>query len=113
MGHLPRFIVNIWVQEAVQNCSPLGIHQSAPRFSFPRKTIWMFGNASLTGQIFTAWSQLYRVDVHSAADYLLIRSIVVPSPSTLEISPDGNTLAAGTSAAHVLFFRYRHIRQNE
>jgi hypothetical protein len=55
-------------------------------------------------QIFTAWSQLDRVDVLSAADYHLIRSIVVPSPSTLDISPDGSTLAVGTSAAHILFF---------
>lgn len=55
-------------------------------------------------QIFTAWSQLDRVDVLSAADYHLIRSVVVPSPSTLDISPDGTTLAVGTSGAHVLFF---------
>lgn len=55
-------------------------------------------------QIFTAWSQLDRVDVLSAVDYRLIRSIVVPSPSTLDISPDGSTLAVGTSAAHILFF---------
>jgi len=55
-------------------------------------------------QIFTAWSQLDRIDVLSAADYHLIRSIVVPSPSTLDISPDGTTLAVGTSGAHVLFF---------
>lgn len=55
-------------------------------------------------QIFTAWSQLDRIDVLSASDYHLIRSIVVPSPSTLDISPDGTTLAVGTSGAHVLFF---------
>jgi hypothetical protein len=55
-------------------------------------------------QIFTAWSQLDRIDVLSAADYHLIRSIAVPSPSTLDISPDGFTLAVGTSGAHVLFF---------
>ncbi len=55
-------------------------------------------------QIFTAWSQLDRVDVLSAADYHLIRSIVVPSPSTLDISPDGSTLAVGTSGAQVVFF---------
>ena len=55
-------------------------------------------------QIFTAWSQLDRVDVLSAADYHLIRSIVVPSPSTVDISPDGSTLAVGTSAASILFF---------
>jgi hypothetical protein len=39
-------------------------------------------------QIFTAWSQLDRVDVLSAADYHLIRSIVVPSPTTVDISPE-------------------------
>ena len=55
-------------------------------------------------QIFTAWSQLDRVDVLSASDYHLIRSIVVPSPSTLDISPDGSALAVGTFAAHILFF---------
>ena len=55
-------------------------------------------------QIFTAWSQLDRVDVLSAVDYHLIRSIVVPSPSTVDISPDGSTLAVGTSGAHILFF---------
>jgi len=55
-------------------------------------------------QIFTAWSQLDRIDVLSAADYHLIRSIVVPSPSTLDISPDGSTLAVGTSGSHILFF---------
>jgi hypothetical protein len=55
-------------------------------------------------QIFTAWSQLDRIDVLSAADYHLIHSIVVASPSTLDISPDGTTLAVGTSGAHILFF---------
>jgi len=28
----------------------------------------------------------------------------VPSPSSLDISPDGTTLAVGTSSAHILFF---------
>lgn len=55
-------------------------------------------------QIFTAWAQLDRIDVLSAADYHLIRSIPVPSPSTLDISPDGSTLAVGTSGALILFF---------
>ena len=55
-------------------------------------------------QIFTAWTQLDRIDVLSAVDYHLIRSIAVPSPSTLDISPDGGTLAVGTSSAHILFF---------
>jgi len=55
-------------------------------------------------QIFTAWTQLDRIDVLSSADYHLIRSIAVPSPSTLDISPDGTTLAVGTSSAHILFF---------
>src|SRR5438445_7190800 len=55
-------------------------------------------------QIFTAWSQLDRIDVLSAADYHLIHSIVVPSPSTMDISLDGSTLAVGTSGAHIFFF---------
>ena len=55
-------------------------------------------------QIFTAWQGLDRIDVLSAADYHLIRSIPVLSPSSLDISPDGTTLAVGTSSAHILFF---------
>jgi hypothetical protein len=55
-------------------------------------------------QIFTAWPALDRVDVLSTTDYHLIRSIVVPSPSTLDISPDRTTLAVGTSGSHILFF---------
>jgi hypothetical protein len=59
---------------------------------------------SLHRQIFTAWTDLDRIDVLSAADYHLIRSICVPSPSSVDISPDGSTLAVGTSSAHILFF---------
>jgi hypothetical protein len=55
-------------------------------------------------QIFTAWVALDRIDVLSAADYHVIRSIPVPSPSSLDISPDGTTLAVGTLSAHILFF---------
>lgn len=55
-------------------------------------------------QIFTAWLTLDRVDVLSSVDYHLIHSIIVPSPSALDISPDGTTLAVGTSGAHILFF---------
>jgi hypothetical protein len=55
-------------------------------------------------QIFTAWPNLDRIDVLSAADYHVIRSIPVLSPSSLDISPDGTTLAVGTSSSHVLFF---------
>ena len=55
-------------------------------------------------QIFTAWPALDRVDVLSTTDDHLIRSIAVPSPSTLDISPDGTTLAVGTSGSHILFF---------
>jgi hypothetical protein len=55
-------------------------------------------------QIFTAWPFRDRVDVLSTVDYHLIYSIAVPSPSTLDISPDGTTLAVGTSSSHILFF---------
>ena len=55
-------------------------------------------------QIFTAWPFLDRVDVLSTSDYHLIRSIPVPSPSTLDISPDGSTVAVGTLSSHILFF---------
>ena len=55
-------------------------------------------------QIFTAWPALDRIDVLSATDYHLVRSIPVLSPSSLDISPDGTTLAVGTSSAHILFF---------
>lgn len=55
-------------------------------------------------QIFTAWPFLDRIDVLSTVDYHLIRSIPVPSPSTLDISPDGSTVAVGTLSSHILFF---------
>ncbi len=55
-------------------------------------------------QIFIGWSALDRIDVLSAADYHLIRSMTVPSPSSLDISPDGSTLAVATTSAHILFF---------
>jgi hypothetical protein len=55
-------------------------------------------------QIFTAWQYLDRVDVLSTVDYHLIRSITVPSPNTLDISPDGATIAVGNSVATILFF---------
>lgn len=37
-------------------------------------------------QIFTAWQDQDRVDVLSTADYHLIHSIPIPSPSTVDIS---------------------------
>ncbi len=55
-------------------------------------------------QIFAALPKLDRIDVLSAADYHLIQSIPVLSPSSLDISPDGTTLAVGTFSAHILFF---------
>lgn len=55
-------------------------------------------------QIFLAWTALDRIDVLSTLDYHTIQSIAVPSPSSLDISPDGTTLAVGTSSAHILFF---------
>jgi hypothetical protein len=55
-------------------------------------------------QLFTFWQALDRIDVLSTTDYHLIRSISVPSPSSLDISPDGTTLAVATSSAHILFF---------
>lgn len=55
-------------------------------------------------QIFTAWTQLDRIDVLSTADHHLIHSITVPSPTTIDISPDGTTLAVGTGGAHIFFY---------
>src|SRR6267378_3580678 len=55
-------------------------------------------------QIFAALPKLDRIDVLSAADYHLIQSIPVLSPSSLDISPDGTTLAVGTFSSHILFF---------
>jgi len=55
-------------------------------------------------QIFAAWESLDRIDVFSSADYHVIRSMAVPSPTSLDISPNGNTLAVTTASAHILFF---------
>lgn len=55
-------------------------------------------------QIFLAWPSLDRIDVLATSDYHLISSIAVPSPSSVDISPDGTTLAVATSSAHILFF---------
>jgi hypothetical protein len=56
-------------------------------------------------QVFAAWYFVDRVDVLSTLDYHLIRSIAVPSPSTLDISPDGSTVAVGSyGGSHILFF---------
>src|SRR5579864_9528193 len=44
-------------------------------------------------QIFVAWTALDRIDVLSVSDYHLIQTIVVPSPTSLDLSPDGTTLA--------------------
>ena len=59
---------------------------------------------ALHQQIFTAWTGLDRIDVLSATDYHLIHSIPVASPSSVDISPDGSTLAVANSSAHILFF---------
>jgi hypothetical protein len=55
-------------------------------------------------QIFVAWLDLDRIDVLSTADYHLIQSIPVRSPSALDISPDSSTLGVATRSAHLLFF---------
>ena len=55
-------------------------------------------------QIFLTFPGLDRIDVLSAVDYHTIHSIIVPSPSSVDISPDGTTLAVGTFSAHILFF---------
>ncbi|MGB8493377.1 MAG: IPT/TIG domain-containing protein [Candidatus Acidiferrum sp.] len=55
-------------------------------------------------QIFVAWTALDRIDVLSSSDYHTIQTIVVPSPSSLDLSPDGTTLAVATSSAHIQFF---------
>lgn len=56
------------------------------------------------GQLFLAWALEDRIDVISAADYHLIHSIAAPSPVSIDISPDGTTLAVGSMSSHVLFF---------
>jgi len=55
-------------------------------------------------QVFVAWTDLDRVEVLSTTDYHLIHTIAVPSPSSIDISPDGSTVAISTSGAHILFF---------
>lgn len=55
-------------------------------------------------QLFVAQTHLDRLDVLSTTDYHLIRSISVPSPASVDISPDGSTLAVATSSEHILFF---------
>lgn len=59
---------------------------------------------SVHQQVFTAWPNLGRIDVRSTADYHLIRSIITPSPQTLDISPDNTTIAVGNSAATITFY---------
>lgn len=55
-------------------------------------------------QVFTAWTSLDRIDVLSTVDYHLIKSIITPSPATLDISPDSSTIAVGNGASTVSFF---------
>jgi hypothetical protein len=55
-------------------------------------------------QIFVAWTDLDRVEVLSTTDYHLIHTMTVPSPSSIDISPDGSTVAVATNGAHILFF---------
>ena len=55
-------------------------------------------------QVFTAFGDLGRIDVRSTVDYHLIRSILTPSPQTLDISPDNSTIAVGNSAATITFY---------
>lgn len=86
--------------------------QGANRSTYiPYDMQWIQGPTStwiafdqLHQQIFTAWRALDRIDVLSAVDYHVIHSIRVPSPSSVDISPDGTTLAVATSSAHILFF---------
>ncbi|MHB1023624.1 MAG: IPT/TIG domain-containing protein [Acidobacteriaceae bacterium] len=73
------------------------------KWTGPPDSTWMALDTA-HGQIFTAWLGLDRVDILSTKDYHLIHSIQVPSPSALDISPDGSTLAVGTTSAHILFF---------
>jgi hypothetical protein len=96
----------------------LGVLSSAPGLMaasnrstyIPYDSFWSTPDSKLMAldsahqQIFTAWRGRDRVDVLSTMDYHLIYSIEVPSPSTLDISPDGTTLAVGTSASHIFFF---------
>jgi hypothetical protein len=97
----------------------LGVFSSAPQLQaassrstyIPYDSTWVQPPASTWmaldtahQQIFTAWTELDRVDVLSTVDYHLIHSIAVPSPSTLDISPDGTTLAVGTNGSHIYFF---------
>jgi hypothetical protein len=55
-------------------------------------------------QIFTAWWELNRIDVLSTVDYHLIRSIQVLSPYTVDISPDGSTIAVASGGSYIEFF---------
>lgn len=55
-------------------------------------------------QIFTAWSNLNRVDVLSTVDFHLIRSIDIGSPYSLDISPDNSTIAVANGSTYVQFF---------
>jgi hypothetical protein len=55
-------------------------------------------------QIFTAWTNLDRIDVFSTVDYHLIRSITTPSPQTLDISPDSTAIAVSSGFSTVAFY---------
>jgi hypothetical protein len=54
-------------------------------------------------QIFVAL-RVDRVEVLSSVDYHLIRSIPMLSPASVDISPDGTTVAVATLSSHILFF---------
>jgi len=55
-------------------------------------------------QIFTAWTSLDLVEVDSTVDYHKIATIPVLSPESVDISPDGATLAVANSSEHLQFF---------
>ena len=54
-----------------------------------------------------------RVEVLSTADYHLIYTISLPSPSSVDISPDGSTVAIATSGAHILFFNTTNFAKTD
>ena len=93
-------------------CAAWGLAATANRSTLiPFDSQWVAGpDATRTAmdnvhrQVFTALPFLDRIDVFSTIDYHLVHSIAVPSPTTLDISPDGTTLAVGTQGSHILFF---------
>lgn len=96
----------------VEFCLVCSTAYAASRSAYlPYDSTWISGPTSKSvaldtvhQQVFTAWPLLDRVDVLSTTDYHLIRSIHVASPSAVDISPDGTTLAVATNSSHILFF---------